>query len=430
MRLFPLVLVLLTSSLTTAAFGMSFKVEKFDLRPMRGITYEVYATGEIVQGDTETLLQALQSANVPPASDILIDLNSPGGSVIEALKLGRFIENLKAKTSVGQSGVRPGQCLSACVWVFLGGAYRYLPIDSKIGVHQFAFDTQKEVQAGVATAVSQVLAADIVEFIRENRANTDFFKLVTSATPDEISYVPAEVLRDLRVVTDGIYDEKWSFEYANGASYLRIWQLADTGENKLILACPNHELVAYEFLAKPELLGGHYSVGIFVNGQLQNIPNRMIVDQPSVQGQFLMASFHVSAQLAQQIVTARSIGAAMQPPNKDIFLGFQIETKNGEDKLSKMIFGCGSAMASTVPRIKASSCSDEVYIDPRLTPQRPRVSRESVITVMANPWTAEWEKKKLYEDYVNQNQPITMPYSGGTVLIDPHDPCVQQYVGQ
>src|SRR5262249_48153851 len=146
-----------------------------------GITYHVYATGEIVSGDAEVLTQTLQSANVVNA-DILINLNSPGGSVAEALKLGRLIEKLKASTNVGQEGIQPGQCLSACVWVFLGGAYRYLSLESKIGVHQFAFGTKSDVQAGVAVAASQVIAAEIVEFIRENRANTDFFKFVAAAS--------------------------------------------------------------------------------------------------------------------------------------------------------------------------------------------------------------------------------------------------------
>jgi ClpP class serine protease len=86
MKLFAF--ALLASSVATAAFGMSFKVKKFDFRPMRGITYEVYATGESVKGDTEALTQALQSANVTDA-DILINLNSPGGSVVEALKRWR-----------------------------------------------------------------------------------------------------------------------------------------------------------------------------------------------------------------------------------------------------------------------------------------------------------------------------------------------------
>jgi hypothetical protein len=424
MKLFAF--ALLASSVATAAFGMSFKVKKFDFRPMRGITYEVYATGESVKGDTEALTQALQSANVTDA-DILINLNSPGGSVVEALKLGRLIERLKARTSVGQEGGRPGQCLSACVWVFLGGAYRYLPLESKIGVHQFAFDTKSDVQAGVATAASQVIAAEIVEFIRENRANTDFFKFVTAASPNEISFVSADLLRDLRVVTDGIYDESWSFEFSQGASYLRIWQLSDNGENKLILTCPKGQLVGYEFLAKPEFLGGPYSAGIFVNGDLLAIPNQMMIQQPQVQGQYLTAMFGISAQMATQIVTARSIGAVMQPPNKDIFLGFQISTKAGQDKLLKIILGCNSAATSSPP-IMSSSCNEKVYIDPRLAPQRLRIDRESVIVLMANPFAPEWEKRKMYEDYVNQNQPITMPYSGGTVLIDPHNPCVQQYV--
>jgi hypothetical protein len=420
--------VLLASSVATASYGMSFKIEKFDLRPIRGVTYRVYAAGEIVKGDTEALTQALQSANVADA-DLVITLDSPGGSVVEALKLGRLIEKLKARTSVGQEGVRPGQCLSACVWVFLGGAYRYLPPQSKIGVHQFAFDAKSDVEVGVATAASQVLAADIVEFIRENRATTDFFKFVTAAPPNEISFVSTDLLRDLRVVTDGIYDESWSFEFSQGASYLRIWQLSDNGENKLILACPKGRLIGYEFLAKPEFLGGPYSVGIFVNGDLHTIPVQMIIQPPQAQGQYLTAIFGISPELATQIVTAHSIGAAMQPPNKDIFLGFQIDAKAGQEKLSKIILGCNSAAASSPP-IKSKSCNEGVYIDPRLAPQRVRIDRENVITLMANPFAPEWEKKKMYDDYVNQNQPITMPYSGGTVLIDPHNPCVQQFIRQ
>jgi hypothetical protein len=40
------------------------------------------------------------------------------------------------------------------------------------------------------------------------------------------------------------------------------------------------------------------------------------------------------------MLSANSIGAAIQPPNKTLFWGFQIETKKGRDKLEKMILGC------------------------------------------------------------------------------------------
>jgi hypothetical protein len=38
-------------------------------------------------------------------------------------------------------------------------------------------------------------------------------------------------------------------------------------------------------------------------------------------------------------------------------------------------------------------------------------------------------EKYWTEIYLHQNQPIQMPYGTGIVLIDPVDPCVQQYVG-
>jgi hypothetical protein len=253
--------------------------------------------------------------------------------------------------------------------------------------------------------------------------------LVTAAPPNDILLVPPELLRDLRVVTDNIYDETWSFETAKGAAYLRIWQQSDAGENKLILGpCSNGKLLGAEYLQKPEFLGGPYSVGIFVNGELHNIPEQTLILRPTIQGNFLTAMFILSPQLAMQIATARSIGAAMQPPNKDIFLGFQIDTKAGKDKLSKIILDCDQGDVTLKPRITPSTCRNQVYIDPRLVPRRPQINREDLIKVMANPWTPEWQKRRTYEDYMNQNQPVAVPYSGGTILIDPHDSCVQQYV--
>jgi hypothetical protein len=66
----------------TAAFGMTFNVETFDLRPLHGITHQVYATGEIVPGDTERLLQAVQLAKTAAGQEIFINLHSPGGSIV------------------------------------------------------------------------------------------------------------------------------------------------------------------------------------------------------------------------------------------------------------------------------------------------------------------------------------------------------------
>jgi hypothetical protein len=112
----------------------------------------------------------MQEAGVSFDRRITVYLHSPGGSVVEALKLGRLISKLKANTSVGRSSATSAECLSACVWAYLGGTYRFLPDTSEVGVHQFAFVNDKAVQTETATAVSQSMAAEIVEFMKQNRA--------------------------------------------------------------------------------------------------------------------------------------------------------------------------------------------------------------------------------------------------------------------
>jgi hypothetical protein len=338
-----LVVGLLLVLISMPAYSMNFNVEKVDLRPIRSIQYFVYGSGEILPGDADRLSAALRSAGVDQNQDIQIYLDSPGGSVAEGLKLGRLISGLGANTSVGRQTAdkpKPGECSSACVLAYLGGQYRYLSSDSELGVHQFALTNDKSVQPGTAIAVTQIVAAEIVELIKKNRADTDFFTLMTGALPSSIYFVPHEKLRELRVVTDNIWDEEWEFEFAKGASYLRIRQQSSLGENRLILGCDAGKLVGAAYIqpTKDDPNGSFLSsVGIFIDGELQTIPAGLVKQKV---GKFVAAYFVISRDIADKMLTAHSIGAAMRPPNKAIFLGFQTTTTKGHDKLARMITGC------------------------------------------------------------------------------------------
>jgi hypothetical protein len=70
----------------------------------------------------------------------------------------------------------------------------------------------------------------------------------------------------------------------------------------------------------------------------------------------------------------------------------------------------------------------KVYIDPRLVRQRPAVSRQQFEALEASPWASPEEKTENRNEYMNQNQPIEMPYAGGRVLISPKNPCIQQFI--
>jgi hypothetical protein len=90
-----------------------------------------------------------------------------------------------------------------------------------------------------------------------------------------------------------------------------------------------------------------------------------------------------------------------------------------------ILFGVASANAQCGPNKK-------IYIDPRLVPQWPAITPEqqrNISAFMANPWAPDWQKKDLADNLAQQqrlaNEPIVMPYTGGRVLINPQNPCIQ-----
>jgi hypothetical protein len=69
----------------------------------------------------------------------------------------------------------------------------------------------------------------------------------------------------------------------------------------------------------------------------------------------------------------------------------------------------------------------KIYIDPRLVPQRQRVTPHQFMGT-ANPYMDPALKHYLQESYYSQHQPIEVPFGGGRVLVSPDDPCIQQYI--
>jgi hypothetical protein len=92
---------------------------------------KLMATGTITPGSSQRL-----AAEVGRHSDYIktVVLNSPGGSVTDALAMGRLIRDRKFATEV-ESGK---YCVSSCPLVFAGGVERLAGDKATIGVHQVA----------------------------------------------------------------------------------------------------------------------------------------------------------------------------------------------------------------------------------------------------------------------------------------------------
>jgi hypothetical protein len=175
-----LLISLLSLATTASATDMSFSLEERDLRPNFDLDQWIFADGEISPG-TFDKFQLFLKAHPSLIAGATVILNSPGGSVAEGIKLGGAIRDLHFRTDVGAVGngamsIAPGLCLSACIYPYLGGEYRYLHQGSAIGVHRFSF-SNTAISASEATETSQLLAGYIVEFLNKSRVNSDFFRL-------------------------------------------------------------------------------------------------------------------------------------------------------------------------------------------------------------------------------------------------------------
>lgn len=87
------------------------------------------ARGTITPGTAERLEEELAKRGDYVRT---IVLDSPGGSVGDALRMGRLVRDRRIDTLVEPGGL----CASSCPLVFAGGVHRIAAADAAIGVHQ------------------------------------------------------------------------------------------------------------------------------------------------------------------------------------------------------------------------------------------------------------------------------------------------------
>lgn len=174
MKIFPLLLILLLTSLTSRAQNITLRCD--------GNAFEacyVYIEGEI-QADAGEKLSRLEIIDTNR-----VVLNSFGGNLFGGMLLGSVIRKLGLSTEVGKSIKRPedfsiiladeGRCYSACAYAFLGGTERDSDSISKLGFHRFYnpidFTDMQVGYAGqlrnIASEETQKISAFLVMYIVE-----------------------------------------------------------------------------------------------------------------------------------------------------------------------------------------------------------------------------------------------------------------------
>lgn len=166
----------------SAGQAMDFTFRPFKDKPDRGV---IVAAGEIQLGDDEKLHDLVAAL---PGNTVLIGmfLNSPGGSLLEGVRMATTIRN------TGLATAAVGVCASACFLMFAAGTRKLALNGARIGVHSASVEGAETLES---QAVTTQMARQAAEF---GVPPAVIGKMVTTAAAD-IAWLSKDDLRSMDV---------------------------------------------------------------------------------------------------------------------------------------------------------------------------------------------------------------------------------------
>jgi hypothetical protein len=157
---------------------------------------KLMATGTITPGSSQAF-----AAEIARRGDYVrtVALNSPGGSVEDALAMGRLIREKKFATEV-EAGK---YCASSCPLVFAGGVERRAGDKAAIGVHQVAAISSANAAPRDGMDVAQRISARCQRYLGEMGINLQVWVHAMETPHDRLFVFKPDELKSLNLVTAG-----------------------------------------------------------------------------------------------------------------------------------------------------------------------------------------------------------------------------------
>jgi hypothetical protein len=126
-----------------------------------------------------------------------VSLNSPGGSVGDAIAMSKLIREKKLATLV----VTKGLCASSCPIVFAGGVTRVAEKDAVIGVHQVFNGGRSRPSADEAMSGAQATTARVTRHLQEMGIGSGLWLHALETPPDRLYYLTPKEMTDFKLTT-------------------------------------------------------------------------------------------------------------------------------------------------------------------------------------------------------------------------------------
>jgi hypothetical protein len=152
------------------------------------------ATGMIAPGSAEAFASEVNARGEYIRTVVL---NSPGGSVGDALEMGRLIRAKGFATEVEKDRI----CVSSCPLVFVGGAKRAAGANAIIGVHQVFAPDPAEAARHDTMSEAQRVSARCQRYLAEMGIDLKMWVHAMETPKDQLFIFSANELRELNIVT-------------------------------------------------------------------------------------------------------------------------------------------------------------------------------------------------------------------------------------
>lgn len=127
-----------------------------------------------------------------------VTLNSPGGSVDDALAMSKLIRDRKLDAKVASKAL----CASSCPIVFAGGVRRSAEKDAVIGVHQVFNGSKDRPSAEQAMSAAQATTAKVARHLDQMGIAAGLWIHALETPPDRLYYLTPKEMTDFKLTTE------------------------------------------------------------------------------------------------------------------------------------------------------------------------------------------------------------------------------------
>lgn len=155
----------------------------------------LHAEGTIDPGAAERFSREIEARGEYIKS---VSLDSPGGSVDDAIAMSKLIREKAIATKVGEKAL----CASSCPIVFAGGVTRAAEKNAVVGVHQVFNASIESLSPDQAMASAQAITARVARHLNEMGIGAGLWIHALETPPNQLYYLTPAKMSEYRLTND------------------------------------------------------------------------------------------------------------------------------------------------------------------------------------------------------------------------------------